>query len=765
MKNEALALAGMGWRVIPIWWIDDETGRCACKQDDCAEKRSDGKHPLIKMGKGMRGATNDLNVVSAWWDTWPQANIAVACGTESGIFVVDCDVSPEHDGELEFRQWCGEREIDVPDTLMQRTGSGGVHFFFQHPRDGVPLKNCNSWLEDVDIKSDGGYVLVAPSRNLAGPYEWLQVSPVVAAPDAVVSSIRLSKSGARGRQTGSDGAATGSNGWGYRDACRNGPRMGHRDDFFNARSFELRMGGIDKETAVKEIRHAWERMENPPNDFFTWETALAKLERVWEECEPEEQIEWNPVWGVKPAELRAGSVELVTEEAPHNRASDLGNGHLFATTYRDVVRWTAGMGWLLWDGEMWRVDGKQEILEYARRVVTKIFEQAVGLSDDDRDAMLGWAKKSSQMPRVEAMVKAALTYGMVKADVNDFDVDPMLLSCPNGTIDLKTGELRDHRREDFITQRTEVEYHPDAYDEQWVKYLEVSTGGDQDLIAYLRRAAGYTLTGSTVEESFFLLYGPPASGKTTWITMLETLLGAYAINTQPENLMQRRGMNGTPANELARMRGKRLVTSVEPQDGDRFAESLIKQMTGGDTMTARFLYQNAFEFKPVFKLWLATNHKPRSSDEGLFRRLKLVPFPVSLPLEERDPAIKEGLRVPWSSISQAALAWAVRGCLEWQKMGLGTCDAVTRDTQEYKKQEDLVAQFIEQCLAEEVGAVIEAREVYEAWKYWCQAQGEFVRSMRSFVKEMEAKGIKTDRQGRHLRFGGVKVVEGLPWRP
>jgi len=762
--------------VIPIWWIDEKTGRCACGQETCRENRSDGKHPLIKMGKGMRGATNDLNVVSSWWDTWPNANIAVACGQESGIFVVDCDVSPEHDGELEFRQWCGERGLDVPDTLMQRTGSGRVHFFFKFPEDGAPLKNCNSWLEDVDVKSDGGYVLVAPSRNMSGPYEWLQLLPVASAPGSVVSSIRLSKSGSGGRTGRRSGGGSGDGGGGeddgagryaYREACRNGPRLGHRDDFFNARSFELRMAGIEKDVAVAELRYAWERMENPVNDYFTWEAALAKLERVWEECSPEQVPDWKPVWGVKPAGLEVGKVELVTEEAPHNRASDLGNGHLFATTYRDVVRWTAASGWLLWDGERWKVDSRQEILEYARRVVTKIFEQAVGLSDDDRDAMLSWAKKSSQMPRVEAMVKAALTYGMVKADINEFDSNGMLLSCPNGTIDLTTGELREHRREDFITQRTEVEYHPDAYDESWVRYLEVSTAGDQDLIAYLRRAAGYTLTGSTQEESFFLLYGPPASGKTTWITMLESLLGAYAINTQPENLMQRKGMQATPANELARMRGKRLVTSVEPQDGDRFAESLIKQMTGGDTMTARFLYQNAFEFKPVFKLWLATNHKPRSSDEGLFRRLKLVPFPVSLPYEQRDPAIKEGLKVPWSSISQAALAWAVRGCLEWQKTGLGSCAAVERDTSEYKQQEDLVGQFLAQCVILEETAVswIEARDLYEVWKYWCQTQGEYVKTMRSFVKELEAKGVKTDRKGRHLKVGGVQIVEGLPWRP
>jgi putative DNA primase/helicase len=315
---------------------------------------------------------------------------------------------------------------------------------------------------------------------------------------------------------------------------------------------------------------------------------------------------------------------------------------------------------------------------------------------------------------------------------------------PNGVIDLRTGALTGHYREHMITRMSHVEYDPDARDARWDLYLKQATNGDEDLARYLQRAAGYTLTGSTREEILFMLHGPPASGKSTFVTAIQTALGEYAFATASENLMHKRGRaGGPPRDEVASWRGARMVASVEPSEGDRWDESTIKQLTGGDRITGRHLYKDRFEFLPAFKLWLATNSAPRTRDQGMFRRIRRVPFPVRIERKNRDLSLKDWLNVPDSPGARAVLAWAVRGAVIWNDEGVGTCRIVEEDTEEYRSEQDIMAQFIEECLRVHgnMREGVRVSEVYRVYAPWVEREmGEHPWTQITFtrkLKEME----------------------------
>jgi putative DNA primase/helicase len=772
-RAAAIELAQLGWRLIPIFWVEqDDVGRffCGCGNPLCP---APGKHPLTKMGKNLENATSSLTQVGQWWDQWPNANIAVACGRDSGVVVIDCDnKNTELGGAHEFEAWLAGQGLELPETMMARTGGGGTHYIFRYPDDGIPIKNCVGWLPDVDVKSDGGYILVAPSVHISGVrYEWASASAPALLPDAVKNSIRVSKSGGGPRKRKSDPAhadTVGDEGaYDFKDAVINGAKRGYRDDAFNSYAYLLRKIDTDWDEAIEKLHTMWERTDGveDPNDPYPWDSVVEKAKRIWgdDTITPEKNPDWDPwshVTGGPDARPRA----VVIDGRPQDMCTDTGNAWQMLELHKDVLRWTSAMGWLVWNGNRWARDENERIMEFARKTTDHIYLSAVRYEDEQRDRMLKWASQTSSSQRTQAMIRMTATYDMHKCSLTDFDANPWVLSVPNGTLDLKTGELRDALRTDLITKGSAVPYVPGATDPMWDHYLQEACNGDAELISYLQRAAGYTLTGSTVEEALFVLYGPKASGKSTFVDAMTTILGDYAMSTQPENLMHRKG-SSIPKDEIARMRGRRLVTSVEPAHGERFAESLLKQMTGGDMMSGRFLYKDTFEFKPTHKIWIATNTKPRASDDALFRRLKLLPFPVTVPFERRNNQLKLLLNDPNSNLTKAAFAWAVQGCIEWQRYGLGTAMIVEQETKAYQDEEDVIGQFIAECTTgpgalDEEGheAVTKAKELYTVYGEWSGERGERPMTYQSFNKSLEERGIKRGLLDRQQSFRGVRLT-------
>lgn len=380
-------------------------------------------------------------------------------------------------------------------------------------------------------------------------------------------------------------------------------------------------------------------------------------------------------------------------------------------------------------------------------------------NDDRRKALAEWARKSEAQARILATLSLAESEEGIPLLPEAFDRDPWLLNVANGTFDLRTFELRSHRREDLLSKLTPVEYDPAAKAPLWEAFLERILP-DPELRSFVQRAAGYSLTGSTREQVLFLLYGTGANGKSVFLEILRALHGkGYAQQADFSTFLVKKN-EGIP-NDRAKLAGARFVSAIETDEGRRFAEALVKQMTGGDTLTARFLHHEFFDFQPEFKLWLAANHKPviRGTDHAIWRRIRLIPFTVTIPDPEQDKDLPEKLRKELPGI----LAWAVEGCRSWQTFGLGTPEAVRSATDEYRTEMDLVGRFLDECTLRGPRCEVRATPLYEAFKRWCSETGEKEISQTALGKRLAERGLERtkDSQNRVVWRGiGLPVPEG-----
>jgi len=356
---------------------------------------------------------------------------------------------------------------------------------------------------------------------------------------------------------------------------------------------------------------------------------------------------------------------------------------------------------------------------------------------------------------------AASEYPVV-ARAAQLDADPWLLTVGNGTLDLRTGELRPHARDDLISKLSTVRYDQGARSTLWERFLATTTGDDAELAEFLQRLAGYTLTGDTSEKILLFAHGPTATGKSTFLEAVKAALGEHAATADFETFLKRRGDAGI-RNDIARLAGARMVVSVEVDDGKALAEGLIKTLTGGDTVAARFMYREHFEFTPRFKLWLAANHRPRvrADDDAMWRRIVQLPFTHTLPESERDPTLKARFRND-PDIRAAVLAWAVQGCLEWQQRGLDIPACVRDYTEEYRRENDPLAEWIaDECQlgAEHWTATKELRAAYEQW---CMAAGaEPIDSKTGgWGAALSQRGCKPGKSGGRRGWHGITVTAG-----
>ncbi len=434
--------------------------------------------------------------------------------------------------------------------------------------------------------------------------------------------------------------------------------------------------------------------------------------------------------------------------------TDLGNARRLVARHGQDLRYCAALGgWLVWDGKRWALDETGQVARYAKDTVQSIYVEASEQGDEHARAELGkHAARSESAARIHAMIELAQTEPGIMVTAGVFDADPWLLNVANGTLDLHTGQLRPHDRADMLTKLAPVTFDPNATDDTLDRYLHTATNGDSDFAAYLQRAAGYSLTGLTSEECFFLVLGPAATGKSTLVEALLTMLGDYGIKSSFAAFLESRNTGGaTP--EIARLRGARLVAAVEsPKDG-RLNEVAIKELTGGDTVTARNLYAAPFSFKPQFKLWLAANDCPRmtDTDTGLWRRLQRLPFEHELPEGRRDPRVKQRL---CNEALPALLAWAVKGCLAWQSNGLKPAAVVRTKTAELRADFDPLAEFLGECCVFASRAETPALELRQAYEAWAASMGARPINNRDWSQRLKARGCENVR----TRRGGSEKV-------
>jgi putative DNA primase/helicase len=408
------------------------------------------------------------------------------------------------------------------------------------------------------------------------------------------------------------------------------------------------------------------------------------------------------------------------------------------TDLRYCEAWKA---WLVWNGTHWQRDTTGEVMLHAKQTIRHMAALAEHLHDEGAiRALLDHVRKSLSTASLRAMIDNARSEPGISVPPEVFDRQPWLLNVSNGTLDLQTGTLREHQRDDMLTQCLTIPYESQAQCSTWKAFLWRAMKERQDLIDFLQRAVGYSLSGSTREQVLFIFYGPTKTGKSTFLSTIRAMLGSYAQQADMRTFMYKE--REEVRNDLADLAASRLVCAVESQKARRLDEALIKQLTGGvDVLKARFLYQEHFIFKPQFKLFLGTNHKPiiEDIDSAIWERIRLVPFEVHIPPAERNKQLEAQLIEELPGI----LAWAVRGCHQWQQLNdLQAPDAVTAATQNYRDEMDVVAGFLDECCRFDARFQITAGDLHNAFTAWCEGSGMRTMSRKEFGKQLKDKGYK-----------------------
>lgn len=451
-----------------------------------------------------------------------------------------------------------------------------------------------------------------------------------------------------------------------------------------------------------------------------------------------------------PAPLLPSSIPNISQHL-----SDLGNARSLIQLHGKDLLYSHEFGWSVWNGSIWVQDKTGELVRRAADTIAKFYVEAASLTDlSARKALVDHARKSESEPRLRAMVSLASAEPGVTVSIAAMDQHPFLLPVANGVVDLHTGVIRAPRRKDLLTAALGVPFDETATCPNWDAFLWRAMSGNTRLIAFLQRAVGYSLTGSTGEQIFFLLHGDGANGKSTFVRTLLELVGPYGRMCPTQTLLTRKGEH--IPNDLARLRGARAVAAVETDGGRRLSEALVKQLTGGDIVVARFLHHEFFEFSPQFKLWLAVNYKPRitGTDEAIWRRVKLIPFTVTIPPAERDRTLSDRLRAELPGI----LAWAVRGCLEWQVHGLQDPEEVCAATKQYREEEDYLGPFLRETCVLDASVSATKRQIYDVYVAWTKESGEScIKSMREFGTALRDRGFKDGYVERHKGWIGLRL--------
>ncbi|MEN6371754.1 MAG: phage/plasmid primase, P4 family [Armatimonadota bacterium] len=445
--------------------------------------------------------------------------------------------------------------------------------------------------------------------------------------------------------------------------------------------------------------------------------------------------------------------------------TDLGNSERLIAAYGSDLRYDVNSGkWLVWNGRVWEPDNTGQVNRMARQVIRSMYALLQDCSTQaERDALYSHIRKSESAPRLAAMVELAKYCPNIPVQSSDLDDDKWSLNCLNGTMDLRTGKIAPHRRENLITKLVPVEYDESAACPTWERFLSEIFDNDSELITFVQKAAGYGLTGDTSEQCFFMLHGNGSNGKSTFLTVIREILADYHRKTGTDTLLDKEA--GGPTNDIARLRGARFVSAIEAKPGKKLAEALVKELTGNDVISARFLHHEFFEFVPEFKLWLACNHLPHidGQDNAIWRRIRLIPFKVQFQDTGtsagpyKDMMLPDKLRMEYSGI----LAWMVQGCLLWQSERLGAPSAVKEATNKYQSDMDVLSDFFDECCVIGTQYKSKSSELYNIYAEWSRARGEkYPLSNRTFSQRLEERNQfqKYDSAGCKW-WRGIGIVE------
>lgn len=670
------------------------------------------KKPLTP--HGLKDATNTESGVREFWTHWPEAGIGLVT---DGLIILDFDV--KNDG-LNSKQKLETQYGSLPQTRTHRTGGGGEHWIYRNP-NGTDIRNTVSFAgyPGVDLRANGGYIVVPPSVHQSGKrYEILDQYEISPAPDWLIKLA--SKRNGKNR------------------AARKSPESipeGERNTRLTSIAGAMRRQG----TSHKSI-----------------ETFLLEINR--DQCSP--PLPEEEVIQIAKSVTRYEPVTIKPQKADkHFNFTDLGNSERLVSNYGDILRYCyERKRWLVWTGKVWEWDAGNRVANLAKRAVRNIYHEAGDEPDEKkRKEIASHAAKSESDPRLTGMINLAQSEPDIPVKLTDLDTNQWSFNCLNGTIDLHTGKLLPHRKEDLITILVPIEFDPDARCNLWLNFLDRVTGGNTELVGYLQRIVGYSLTGDTRSQTMFFLYGLGSNGKSTFINTIRKITGGYGTKANTSLFMTRDRNSGGPSEDLANLQGKRFVMASEIEDGRRLAVTLIKEMTGGEAIRADRKYEHEIEFQPVHKIWLVGNHKPIITDttHSIWRRVKLIPFTVTISAREIDPDLPAKLESELPGI----LAWAVKGCLEWQKYGLVEPKAVVNATYDYRHEQDILGDFVDDCCNFLPASSVTKHELKTAYETWCNTTGTQPASQKTFRARLIERGITEGKSGGTRYWKGISLKD------
>lgn len=713
MKEWALHYAEMGLAVFPL----------ACRD----------KVPAVV--DGCKAATTERTTIERWWDKNPQYNIGIATGNKSsGLVVIDLDVDKNKgiDGYDVLRDW-QNKHGKLPETWQSITGRGGYHYFY---KDAIVHSNRVGLYEGVDIRGEGGYIVAPPSVHPNGNiYEWEQGPEEyeIAQVDNIVNDFLKGEKQRRDSEHKTNFKV---------------PELipeGKRVDTIVRLIASLRTKGLDDDAIKAAVRVENEKRCNPPLKEKELEKAVfPALKRDWQVNSPYynnfNAMNENDNKYVNEVLKKLNELNAV-ERFPMN---DRGSADLFATVFMNVSRYNpTKKDWMYYDGTRWVAD--QEGMRAKRNAKTLAdvlvrYSATVFLPDDKRQSYIKYAAGMMNYRSRNVMVTDA-------KDLNFFenmelDKDDFLLNCKNCVLDLSGDQPKalEHSADLLLSKLCNANYNPAATCTLWDKTVNEIMQGDTEKIKYLQKMSGRFLTGDTSEEEFYIFFGATTrNGKSTITELLLYLLGDYATTISPESLAIKANKDSRTASpDIAKLAGTRFVVASEPPRRMLFDSSLVKTLTGRDTVSARFLHENEFQFKPKFKLILNSNYLPVINDKTVFssNRVKVIPFERHFAEKEQNKHLKEQLQQEIDGI----LNWCIEGLYMYRKEGLEPPEAVRTATHEYSEDSDKTGKFISECLVRSEHNLA-AKDVYEKYSQWCNDCGLGIDGRTSFYEELKTKNL------------------------
>lgn len=781
-----------GWKILLLSSDSARGGKVPPRNcERCDFRRGAQRHDMeacdCLLCHGFHMATGDVDRFRLMLAALPHGMPAIRTGQASNLLVIDAEAHGDGDGPTgveivqAWEQYSG-LDVGLPYTLQARSVSGGLHLYYRLP-PGVYVTSGRI-LPSVDVKAELGYVGAPGASNR----EWVNPdTPVVDLPQEIIDWLTRTK---RRGHHGHGGGGQRPNGYDFEKFAAEGAPLGHRDYFINDAVFRLNKQrltrGLSAADVEREMFQHWLRLEQDGDDF-PWEWVKYKCDRAAHEVEPDQPSGGTSGYTSWLALLSATTAEADTAAGggqgppqpprgpvfvnqPPTFEVDLthtGNQHRFVNLFQEHLRFVPGLGWFVWQGNVWRHDELNDVLDMTQDVLLQLRrEQAEASGNEDRAARIGrWYESSSGGDARVTMVKLAAADRRIKTSTEQLDADPWLLVVRNGTVDLRTGKLRTSQPTDFNTKVAAVTFDPHATCPRWLEHIKLvsqHTNGrvDRNWMAFVQRWMGYTLTGTVDAQKFFFGFGGGNNGKNVMIETLLELLGDYGIRGSSKLLM---GSGQEHETVIADLAGVRMAFIDETPSG-RINEARLKELTGSSKVRARKIAKDSFEFKMQAKLWIAGNHKPRVTDtsDGFWRRLDLVPFDAVIPEAQRVANYAQVLLEEAPGI----LNWCLEGLAGYLELGgLGAPERVRLAGQTYREDEDTLDQFIVDTFERDgERRWLPNKVIHGLFEAWCAGQGiKQVRSMISLGQDLERAGFTRDSKTKKVKWPwprGTQVVRG-----